>query len=181
MIGGQQKPLLLHTLANWFAVFDTLYLMLPADDPALHAVINDLPEEQLGRLRLVGVSDSDQGMSQSIKAGIDASRDAAGWLIGLADMPWVSPVVLADLKQAMIGGAGIAAPYYQDQRGQPVAFNAGYLPDLLALEGDQGARQLLLDNKSLIHAITSPDNGILRDIDKPADLPSVRPAVPSRY
>jgi molybdenum cofactor cytidylyltransferase len=42
---------------------------------------------------------------------------------------------------ATIGrGARIAAPVYQGQRGNPVAFSAYHLPLLLALEGDQGAQ-----------------------------------------
>ncbi len=170
-INGQQKPLLLHTLDNWLAVFDTVYLALPADDNLLQLLINALPETQRGRIMSVTVSHPEEGMSQSLQAGITASEDAAGWLIGLADMPWVKPAVLIALQQAMATGAKIAAPYYQGLRGQPVGFHADYKEALMTIGGDEGARQLLKAAAGQIVVIETADNGILLDIDSPADLP----------
>jgi molybdenum cofactor cytidylyltransferase len=49
-----------------------------------------------------------------------------------------------------------------------VAFGTKHLPQLLTLDGDQGARSLLT-----VHPITLievNDAGVLRDIDTPADL-----------
>ena len=169
-VNGQQKPLLLHTLDNWLAAFDRVYLMLPADDRALLLLISDLPNQQRRRITIVPVSKPALGMSQSLQAGITASEDAAGWLIGLADMPWVTPPVLIALQQAMATGAKIAAPYYQGVRGQPVGFHADYKKALMALRGDKGARQLLKAAAGQIVAIETEDDGILRDIDSPADL-----------
>lgn len=170
-INGQQKPLLLHTLDNWLAAFDTVYLALPADDNLLQLLINALPETQRGRIMSVTVSHPEEGMSQSLQAGITASEDAAGWLIGLADMPWVKPAVLIALQQAMATGAKIAAPYYQGLRGQPVGFHADYKEALMTIGGDEGARQLLKAAAGQIVVIETADNGILLDIDSPADLP----------
>lgn len=170
-INGQQKPLLLHTLDNWLAAFDTVYLALPADDNLLQLLINALPETQRGRIMSVTVSHPEDGMSQSLQAGITASEDAAGWLIGLADMPWVKPPVLIALQQAMATGAKIAAPYYQGLRGQPVGFHADYKEALMTIGGDEGARQLLKTAAGQIVVIETADNGILLDIDSPADLP----------
>ena len=169
-VNGQQKTLLLHTLDNWLAAFDRVYLMLPADDRALLLLINDLPNQQRRRITIVPVSKPALGMSQSLQAGITASEDAAGWLIGLADMPWVTPPVLIALQQAMATGAKIAAPDYQGGRGQPVGFHADYKKALTALRGDKGARQLLKAAAGQIVAIETEDDGILRDIDSPADL-----------
>lgn len=170
-INGQQKPLLLHTLDNWLAAFDTVYLALPADDNLLQLLINALPKTQRGRIMSVTVSHAEDGMSQSLQAGITASEDAAGWLIGLADMPWVKPPVLIALQQAMATGAKIAAPYYQGLRGQPVGFHADYKEALMTIGGDEGARQLLKAAAGQIVVIETADNGILLDIDSPADLP----------
>lgn len=173
-INGQQKPLLLHTLDNWLAAFDRLYLMLPADDNLLLSLINALPTALRSRIITVTVSHPEDGMSQSLQAGITASEDAAGWLIGLADMPWVTPPVLIALKQAMATGAKIAAPYYHGVRGQPVGVHADYKEALRAVSGDQGARQLLKAAAEQIVAIETADDGILRDIDSPADLPDAQ-------
>ena len=173
-VNGQQKPMLLHTLDNWLAAFDMVYLMLPADDNALVLLINDLPKQQRRRIIIVQVSKPALGMSQSLQAGIKISEEAAGWLIGLADMPWVKPPVLIALEQAMATGAKIAAPYYQGLRGQPVGFHADYKKALMAVRGDKGARQLLQAAAGQIVIVESADDGILRDIDSPVDLPGAQ-------
>ncbi|MNY74038.1 MobA-like NTP transferase domain protein [compost metagenome] len=62
----------------------------------------------------------------------------------------------------------IAAPMYRGRRGNPVGFSRHYLPQLLALEGDQGARGIL--KHSAVTELEVDDSGILQDIDTPADL-----------
>lgn len=169
-INGDTKPLLLHALENWLAALDTVYLMLPAGDDKLIPVINTLASAKRDKIMIVPVKTPQQGMSQSLKAGIHAAEKAGGWLIGLADMPWVTAALLTELRATMLAGADIAAPFYQSRRGQPVAFAASYKNALLTINGDQGARQLLQQNAAQIVAVASEDNGIFRDIDTPADL-----------
>ncbi len=171
-IDGVQKPLLLHTLDNWLAAFEMVYLMLPADDNLLSSLIDDLPSDQFLQVTIVPVSQPVLGMSQSLQAGLTASHDAAGWLVGLADMPWVKPPLLLDLQHAMSAGAKIAAPYYHERRGQPVGFHADYKNALTSISGDKGARQLLKNHARQIVSVESADDGILRDIDTLADLHS---------
>lgn len=111
---------------------------------------------------------ADTGMAASLRFAIECSQGATGWLIALGDMPHVQPATMAALVQAIGQGADIAAPIFEGRRGNPVAFSASHLARLLALEGDQGARAIL-KNYSVNEVIVS-DNGILRDIDTPADL-----------
>lgn len=169
-LNGVHQPLLLHTLTNWLAVFETVFLMLPASDVVLKSLIETLPKEQQAKIQLVFVDKPEHGMSESIKAGVKASQDASGWLIGLADMPWITATVLSALEGAMLGDAEITAPFFNDQRGHPVAFNTIYREALLALEGDRGAKTLLQTNKAKIHPVLSSDDGVLRDIDTQADI-----------
>ncbi len=108
------------------------------------------------------------GMGASLAHAVHYAREAAGWVIGLADMPFVHPATLVALRRALEQGAGIAAPFHAGRRGNPVGFGRAYLQHLLALEGDQGARSLLT-----MHAVTPiavDDPGIFRDIDTPSDL-----------
>jgi molybdenum cofactor cytidylyltransferase len=72
------------------------------------------------------------------------------------------------LLQALAAGADMVAPFYEGKRGNPVGFSAACLPELLALQGDQGARALLA--QSGLQKLPVSDSGILRDIDTPADL-----------
>ena len=121
---------------------------------------------------------ADTGMAASLAHAIahanKAAPDAQGWIVALGDMPHVQPSTIQSLKTALEQGARIAvpmiaAPMYRGQRGNPVGFSRHYLPQLLALEGDQGARGIL--KHSAVTELEVDDSGILQDIDTPADLP----------
>ncbi|KQV79569.1 molybdopterin-guanine dinucleotide biosynthesis protein MobA [Massilia sp. Root351] len=116
---------------------------------------------------------ADTGMAASLSHAVahadKAFPDAQGWIVALGDMPHVRPSTIQSLKTALEQGAGIAAPMYRCQRGNPVGFSRHYLPQLLALEGDQGARGIL--KHSAVTELEVDDSGILQDIDTPADLP----------
>ncbi|MFC4159256.1 nucleotidyltransferase family protein [Chitinimonas lacunae] len=108
------------------------------------------------------------GMGHSIAAGVMASSAAAGWLVLPADMPWVSIDSCHKVADTLAMGATIAAPVYQDRRGHPVGFSRDCRADLLKLEGDHGARSLLLSYP--VTEVPVEDAGVLRDIDLPTDL-----------
>ena len=113
--------------------------------------------------------DADSGMAASLVHALRKSLpNPHGWLVALADMPHVAPQTVQSLAAALAAGAGIAVPVNGGRRGNPVAFGAGHLPALLALQGDQGARGLL--KSCPVTEIEVNDPGIFRDIDTPADL-----------
>jgi molybdenum cofactor cytidylyltransferase len=117
--------------------------------------------------------DADAGMGLSlahaVRYSLQADAASQGWLVALGDMPFVEPITLQALAEAIVAGAGIAAPLFDGRRGNPVAFGAIHRDALLSLDGDQGARRLLATCP--VSAIEVPDPGILRDIDTPDDLP----------
>lgn len=108
------------------------------------------------------------GMGHAIADAVNQTKQAEGWLIALADMPWISPKLIQQLTNRITNPDSIAAPRYQDKRGQPVAFGSAWFNQLSNLEGDVGARALLKNNK--INWINWPDDSIYRDIDVPADI-----------
>jgi len=128
-------------------------------------------QENLTQLTLpfcIGENSRD-GMANSLVTALrelPSTCDAV--VIALADMPFVSVATLQKIRAALEQGAGIVVPTYQGQRGNPVGFSIKYLPQLLSLQGDRGARQLLQTYP--VTEIDVPDAGILRDIDVPADL-----------
>jgi molybdenum cofactor cytidylyltransferase len=111
-----------------------------------------------------------QGMGESLAAGVAASADAGGWLVALADMPSLNAATIAAVADALARGAAIAVPVFQGKRGHPVAFNARFGPQLRALAGDQGARELLREHAAEVVQVECGDAGILLDIDRPGDL-----------
>lgn len=112
-----------------------------------------------------------EGMGTSLAAGVRAAADADGWVVALADMPFLRPETIRVVAKAISDGAAIAAPAYRGERGHPVGFARRFLEELFALHGDQGARELLARHRDLIKLHEVDDAGVLRDIDKPSDLP----------
>ncbi len=109
-----------------------------------------------------------EGIGASIACAVRASTHARGWIIALADMPQVQQQTIAAVRKAIIEGATSAAPFYRGQRGHPVGFGAICGPELSALQGDVGAREVLQRHPP-VH-IEVDDPGVLCDIDEPADL-----------
>ncbi len=108
------------------------------------------------------------GMAASLVHAIRATRAARGWLIALGDMPRVQPRTMRTLLAALQAGASIAVPVCGERRGNPVAFGAVHLSELLSLQGDQGARSLLLRHP--VTEIEVDDPGIAFDIDTAEDM-----------
>ena len=123
-------------------------------------------------LEVIQCAGADLGLSASLRCGIQARADAAGWLVALADMSAIQGSTLAAVQSALMQGAKIAAPFYQGRQGHPVGFAAGLREELLALEGDRGARAVLERHVAQLVRVEVDDPGVLQDIDVPADLPT---------
>lgn len=113
---------------------------------------------------------SHEGMGASLACGVRASADAGGWVIALADMPFVLPSTVGLIAQALRDGAAIVAPSYADQRGHPVGISRAYYAELAALSGDIGAKNILQRDRDRIVLLSVDDPGIHRDIDSLEDL-----------
>jgi len=123
-------------------------------------------------LDVVFSAEASSGMGHSLAAGVAARPDAAGWLVALADMPFIQPDTLHRVAAALADGAELAAPVFNGQRGHPVGFSARWRDALLALQGDEGARALVGANRLSMRRIATDDPGVLRDVDRPEDLAS---------
>ncbi len=114
---------------------------------------------------------AERGMGASLAAGVEASADAKGWIVALADMPRIAATTIEAVARAVDGGASLVAPFYQGQRGHPVGFGIEHRNALLALDGDTGAKSLLMSQH--VTRLSVDDPGILRDVDTPEDLRNV--------
>jgi molybdenum cofactor cytidylyltransferase len=169
--GGQDK--LLHVLHGGDCVAAASARRLLQAVPTVHAVIR--PDagplgdilESLG-CRITVCAEADTGMAASLVAGLQATLDADGWLISLADMPYVKVETMQALAHTLSCGADIVQPFLRGVGGNPVGFSRRHLAQLLALKGDRGARALLEE-----HAVTGvdvDDDSIFHDIDTLEDL-----------
>jgi len=113
------------------------------------------------------------GMGHSISVGVGARPQASGWLILPADMPLVLPTTLQAVARQLAQHPVVYAQF-KGRRGHPVGFSAELYSELVALEGDEGARRLVARYPAL--GLEVDDRGVLVDVDTLADLESVRAA-----
>lgn len=114
-----------------------------------------------------------RGMGASLAFGVAAAADADGWLVALGDMPFLGATTVARVAERLrLGSERIVAPRFRGRRGHPVGFRRDLLPELLALDGDRGARSLLADHVAEVSFLECDDEGILLDVDAVGDLPT---------
>ncbi len=111
-----------------------------------------------------------EGMGASLACAARAAGRADGYLVALADMPFVRTSSIAAVRDALAAGASFAAPFWRARRGHPVGISGAFFDQLLACRGDVGAKGLLEENEKRLLKIPVGDPGVLRDIDTPGDL-----------
>lgn len=130
-------------------------------------------------VNVVRNADYASGLSTSLRAGISALPPGMdGALICLADMPQVG----RDLIDRMIEsfdpekGALIVVPTIGGRRGNPVLWSRRFFPDLMALQGDIGARELIGKFSEAVYEVAVEGNAALTDVDTPEALEEARAA-----
>ncbi|WP_255169621.1 nucleotidyltransferase family protein [Natrononativus amylolyticus] len=148
------------------ASVDSVVVALDYDADAVRSALADLP---------VTTAENDREateQSASLGTGVAAARSGApdALVVALGDMPFVSPETIDALAAAHAAGVGDAlAAAHRGLRGNPVLFDRRYFDALESLEGDHGARRLLLEGDSSA-LVAVPDPGVLSDVDHPTDL-----------
>jgi molybdenum cofactor cytidylyltransferase len=128
-------------------------------------------------IRFVSNPDYDQGMSTSLAAGLlAASGETDAVMICLADMPLVTRRGINLLIANHDPGAchEICLPTYQGKRGHPVLWSRRFIREMLQLEGDIGARQLLIRHEEVVHEVPMEDPGVVYDVDTPEAIEALQ-------
>lgn len=87
------------------------------------------------------------------------------WLaVLLADMPFISDATQLALQQ-WANKHNIVRPMWRGKAGHPVLFGRDYWPQLMALQGDQGAAAVLRSNVDRVKCVDVEDSGVCFDID----------------
>jgi molybdenum cofactor cytidylyltransferase len=164
-----------HTLPHGVAIAVQAARHLKKEVPRVVAAVRPGAAETARALAAEGceiaVCDrADEGMGTSLACAARAAGEADGYLVALADMPFVRHSSIAAVREALQGGALIAAPYFRTRRGHPVGFAGRLRGELAALTGDQGAKHVLEAHATDLVKIPVGDPGVVRDIDRPADL-----------
>jgi len=119
---------------------------------------------------------AEQGMGASMAFAVAEvvkfDPDVDSVIIALADMPYVQLDTIRKIAAALKAGAEIVQPVFQEQPGHPVGFSKRHFAALMALNGDIGARRLLIEFP--VTQIVVNDPGIVQDIDFITDLPGYK-------
>jgi molybdenum cofactor cytidylyltransferase len=111
------------------------------------------------------------GMGHSIVAGVAATGDADGWLILPADMPLVQPTTIKAVAEGL-ERYPVCYAQYRGIQGHPVGFGTELYSELMVLQGDEGARRIVL--RYAAQPIAVDDPGVHIDVDTAEDLARLR-------
>lgn len=153
-------PMFLHAALRLQRIADTLVVLGPEDEQQARLLIEH-------GVDFVHCPQAAQGMGHSLACGVARRSEAAGWFVMPADMPFIQTATLEALARAACE-CELAAPMFHLRRGHPVWFARRYLPQLLALSGDRGARAILEAGEPLLVPVDDP--GCVWDVDRPEDL-----------
>jgi molybdenum cofactor cytidylyltransferase len=170
---GTQQDKLLARLPNQQTVLWHSANALMTAMPNSIAVVQPQQAERKAILQDIGFlvvesKRAELGMGFAIADAVQASQNSDGWLIALADMPWVTAALIQKLIERIRNNNVIASPRFQGKRGQPVAFGAEWYEKLQMLQGDVGARDIL--KAEAIDWVDWHDNSIHRDVDRQQDI-----------
>ena len=109
-----------------------------------------------------------EGLSTSLKAGFEASREASGILVMLADQPFLTAGDLDALIDEFrpTGPGSIAAAFDGGRRRNPVILSAAYGPQIMALVGDVGAQGIIAGHSDAVVEVEIGQAASL-DVDTP--------------
>lgn len=120
-------------------------------------------------VRFVDNPDYAEGLSTSVRRGVEAAPAASGYCFLLGDMPQIQIRTLSKLLAAFKAAdeAAIVVPTSAGRRGNPALIGRTHRPALLALQGDRGARPLLQQQADRVVEVAVDDPGIAIDVDTP--------------
>jgi len=117
------------------------------------------------------------GLGTSLRAGIAAlPAEADGAIVCLGDMPQVDAALIDRLIGAIDPGKGalVAVPTMDGKRGNPVVWSRRFFPELMAVEGDIGARYLIGRYPEAVAEVPVSGTAVLTDVDTPEALQAVK-------
>jgi len=114
-----------------------------------------------------------QGLSASLKSGLAAlPAQIDGVMICLGDMPLVSGPMMDRLLAAFDPeeGRAIVQPTFRGKQGNPMLWAREFVPAMMGVTGDVGARHIAAMHADRLVEVEMPDDAVLRDFDTAESL-----------
>ena len=171
------KPMLQHCI-------DSANSALPGAVYTLLGYQSELIKPNITATKIIEHPQWARGIGSSISMGVNyLSSDFDAILIMLGDQPMIKSPYLTKLidlfnrdqdqiqKHQIQKHQQSVCSRYQDNLGVPAIFSRRHFSDLMQLDGDQGAKQLLINLSPAPKTLTL--KGLFKDVDYPQDLNSV--------
>lgn len=123
-------------------------------------------------VHIIHNSEFQTGIASSIKCGVSAaSQKTEGYMICLGDMPYITMEYIKNLLDTFINSQipSIIVPTFQYRKGNPVIFSKNFIDDLLKIEGDKGAREVIDNHPDSIIEVQIRKETYFFDVDTLAD------------
>jgi molybdenum cofactor cytidylyltransferase len=117
------------------------------------------------------------GLAGSVKAGIGAvPKEADGAIVCLGDMPQVDSALIDRLLASFDPekNALVVVPSIDGRRGNPVVWSRRFFNDLMAIDGDIGARHLIVQYAEAVVEVPVNGEAALTDVDTPESFSAVK-------
>jgi molybdenum cofactor cytidylyltransferase len=109
-----------------------------------------------------------EGLSASLKAGLAAvPPEAEGLVICLGDMPLVAGPMIDRMIATFDPeeGRAIVQPTFRGKQGNPMLWAREFVPEMMQISGDVGARHLVGKHADRVAEVEMADDAVLRDFD----------------
>lgn len=125
------------------------------------------------RVRFLGMMEPCP-MSQSLKSGwswVESNWKPDAVMISLGDKPLVTSETIDLLIGSYIsGGRGILVPTYHGTWGHPVIVSSSLGEEIMHLDGDRGALEVLTAHRDLICEVPVDSDEVVFDVDSSEDI-----------
>jgi molybdenum cofactor cytidylyltransferase len=162
LLPWQGKNLLQHAVQTALEISTQPVVVTGAHADQLVAAID------AGQVQVVFNSEWEQGIASSIRCGLQALLNRTPTpeqvIFMVCDQPFVTSGLLLDLiNEQQKSGKAIVASAYAGTLGIPALFEKSMFPQLLDLQGDTGAKKLILQNATEVAAVNFQAGNI--DVD----------------
>jgi molybdenum cofactor cytidylyltransferase len=114
--------------------------------------------------------DPSRGMFSSLQAGL-AEAEGDALLVLPADMPFVKGATVRRLLATFAARSAIVSPRYNGKRGHPVILPPSLRDEIRAADPLLTLHDILKRHQDIRVDVDVDDRGVVRDVDRPEDLP----------
>jgi len=167
LINIEGEPLVRRVARTYLATGAQVHVVLGHEAERVRAALDDLT------LTFIENPHFADGQASSVRVGIDSlSGNHDVVLVALADQIALNAEDISNLLEAFAKGdrGCILVPYYEEQRGNPVAFPGKLIAEMAAGGHHAACREFIDNNPQLMRRYEAANAHFVTDIDTPEDL-----------